>query len=80
MLQTRNYSTETDVAISHLKDADISSDVTRRNLPVLAFKPVLLTHFILNVEAKVDAQTSVTRTRTTIICLREPYSSTWNPT
>lgn len=55
MLQARNYSTETDVAISHLKDAGISSDVTRRDLAVLAFKPALLTHFILNVEAEVDA-------------------------
>lgn len=55
MLQSRNYSTEIDVAINHLKDPKMPDAVTKRDLGVLAFKPALLTQSVLKVEAEVDA-------------------------
>lgn len=54
-LLARNYSTEIDVAISHLKDRNLSSNISKRDLDVLSFKPVLLTRKVLEIEAYVDA-------------------------
>lgn len=54
-LQTRNYDTEIEVILGHMKQPTLRSDVKKRDLDVLKFKPLILMESILQIEAEADA-------------------------
>lgn len=55
-LLIRNYATESEVALMHMKNQHISRKVVEQDLATLEFKPLYLIQSMLNVEEKMNAE------------------------